>query len=234
MGIDRKFDISAGLQNYIGELTTEWPSYLFDFINTSMILVHSVIFIFMIPIITFYLLRDWGKLEDSCRVVLQKVTSEAVVDIVKDINKKLASYVKGQLLVCCILSVLYTVGLFMLGINEYFICGFFSGFLSFAPFFGPVVGLLTALSSAIDDFSYMHQYVLVGCLYVFIPVVDSNIITPKLIGRSVGIQPVWLLFSICASVSVLGIGGVFISIPVAIIMSVICKEAVKKIYQFNK
>ncbi|MDR1034348.1 MAG: AI-2E family transporter, partial [Holosporales bacterium] len=177
----------------------------------------------------FHLLRDWDKITVSVQSILKKIASETVMMALSRINTNLGAYVRGQFAVCCILTVVYSTGLFFLGLSEYVICGILSGFLSFAPFFGPVFGFSMTLVMAIDDFSSIHQYILMCCLYTVVPLLDSNIMTPKLIGKSVGIQPVWLLFSICAAISVLGAAGIFISIPVAVILSTICKELVKKV-----
>ncbi|MDR2598142.1 MAG: AI-2E family transporter [Holosporales bacterium] len=229
VGVDRQFDIETSLQNYISEVTAAWPSYVVHIIDTSMAMFHSLIFIIMIPIIVFHLLRDWDRITSSIQSILKKIASQAVITALSRINTNLGAYVRGQLSVCCILTVVYSTGLFFLGLDEYVICGILSGFLSFAPFFGPVIGFSTTLVMAIDNFSSIHQYILMCCLYTVIPLLDSNIVTPKLIGKSVGIQPVWLLFSICAAISVLGAAGIFISIPVAVILSTVCKELVKKV-----
>ncbi|MDR1476434.1 MAG: AI-2E family transporter [Holosporales bacterium] len=227
-GIEKQFDIATNLQNYISEITSSWPNYIVHIVDTSMAMFHSVIFIIMVPIIVFHLLRDWDKITLSIQSILKKMTSETVITVLNQINTTLGIYVKGQLLVCCILSIVYSTALFFLNLEEYFICGIFSGFLSFAPFFGPVIGFLTTLAMAIDDFS-ARQYLLACCLYTIVPLLDSNLITPKLIGKSIGVQPVWLLFSICAAISVLGAAGIFISIPVAVILSTVCKELLKKV-----
>ena len=228
-GIEKNFDISASFKNYIGQLASELPTHVLNFINTGMTVIYIVMFVFMIPIITFYLLKDWEKIEKSFSAILNKVCSGFVAEMLKNINNKLAEYMKGQILICCILSVFYTAALALIGTEEYIVCGLFSGFLSFAPFFGPFIGLLTALAMSIDDFSFTYQYVFTGCLYFVVPFIDSNFITPKLIGMKTGIQPFWLLFSVCATVSVLGIAGVFISVPMAVVLSTICKEIVKKL-----
>ena len=229
LGIDKNFDIGTVFKKYLIELTTDWPNHMLNFINTGVTLVYIIMFVFMTPVITFYLLKDWNKIEISFNAILNKVASKTVISILQSINYKLGAYIKGQLLVCIILSILYTVGLFFIGVDQYIVCGIFSGTLSIAPFFGPFIGLLTTLAMALDTFTFSHQYILTICLYVAIPFMDSNFITPKFIGKSTGIQPVWLLFSICATVSVLGTMGIFISVPMAVVLSTVCKEIVKRL-----
>jgi putative permease len=182
----------------------------------------------MTLIITFYFLKDWRKLEDFLHTSLKKLVSNSVIEIIGDINNKLAAYIKGQLLICCILSVFYGVSLYFTGIKEYIVCGLFSGCLSCAPFFGPVIGLLVTLAMAIDDYVSVLQYVFTCCLYIVIPLLDSNFLTPRFIGKSTGIHPIWLLFSICVTISVLGTCGILISVPIAVTLSTVCQNAFKK------
>jgi predicted PurR-regulated permease PerM len=227
-GVSKPFDVGRSMQDCIDRLTHIWPRYIPSFIDTGMTLIHSVIFIFMIPIITFYLLRDWEKLRISVKTILQKLVPGSALDVISDLNVKLAVYVRGQLFICLILSVCYGTCLHFIGITEYIVCGFLSGFLSAAPFFGPCIGLVITAAMSIDDYSSALQYVLTCSLYVVIPLIDSNILTPRFIGRSTGVHPVWLLFSICATASMFGAIGVFISVPAAVVLSTICKAAFKK------
>jgi predicted PurR-regulated permease PerM len=223
IGINKSFDVGMSIQNYLSENTKIWPSYLVNIIDTSIAMAHSAFFIFIIPILVFYLLKDWDKMTIAIRAILKKTVSDSVIKLLQNINANLGKYIKSQLLVCCLLAVLYMAGLFFLKLDDYIMCGALSGLLSFAPFFGPLISLFITLVMAIDEF-LPHQYVLTCCLYVVIPLLDSNFITPKLIGQKIGIPPAWLLFSICASISVLGTIGIFISIPVAVILSTVFKE----------
>jgi putative permease len=229
LGLERTFNIESELEKYISMFTSDFPIYLLNFLNRGMTLIYVIMFVFMTPILTFYLLKDWNKIEEYIQLFLKKISSPTTTDIFSGINTKLAAYIKGQLIICIILSVLYSVSIYLIGTNEFIICGIFSGFLSFAPFFGPFLGFLTTVTMSIDDFLYGYQYTLLCCLYVVIPFLDSNFITPKLIGKKTGIHPFWILFSICATMSILGTIGIFISVPMAVVLSAICKEIVKKI-----
>ncbi|MBR1944572.1 MAG: AI-2E family transporter [Alphaproteobacteria bacterium] len=222
-GINKTIDIGNGIQNYVTEITHNIPKYLYNFINTGKSIVYTIIFMCMIPIITFYLLKDWSKFEKYFIIVLRKFTSDRCIELLLNINKKLGEYIKGQLLVCCVLSIIYTILIKFIGTNEYVMCGIFSGFISIAPFFGPCIGLAITLAMSVDDFMFLYQYLITISLYLVVPFIDSNFITPKLIGDKLGIHPFWMLFSICASMSVLGTPGIFLSIPITVICTTIFK-----------
>ncbi|MDR2458561.1 MAG: AI-2E family transporter [Holosporales bacterium] len=231
-GIDYTFDVAHGFKMYLSEFTTKLPSRIFTFIDTGIALAYAVMFIFITPIITFYLLKDWPAIVESIDTVLHKVAPKSVLTIMQLINTNLAAYIKGQLLVCLILSIIYFVGLWILGvmsINECIVCGVLSGACSIAPFFGPLIGLTVSLVMLFDDASSVYQYLNVVCLFVVVPFIDSNFITPKFIGRKTGIHPVGLLFMICAAGSILGLSGIFIAVPMAVVLSTLCKECIRKV-----
>lgn len=227
-GIERTFDVGAIFNEYLSTFALNLPQHLFGVIDTGMTLMYVIVFAFMTPIITFYLLKDWVKIENSFTSLLNKCVSTSLISILRPVNSKLGLYIKGQLIVCGILAFAYSIGLFCVGVQKFIVCGIVSGILAIAPFFGAIIGLITTLATSLDCL-HAYQYAMVIALYLIIPFMDSNFITPRFIGNKTGIQPVWLLFSICACVSVLGTGGIFISVPMAVILSTVCKECVKKL-----
>ena len=227
LGINKTVDIGSGIQNWINDTISKVPQYLLNFLNTGKSIVYIIIFMFMTPIITFYLLKDWEKFSKCFLVILRKLTSNTIGELLININNKLGDYIKGQLLICCILSVLYSFCLSIIGVEEALVCGLFSGFISIAPFFGPCIGLGTTLAMCLDDFVFYQYYLTIG-LYIIIPFIDSNFITPKLIGDKLGIPPFWMLFSICATMSILGTIGMFLSVPLTVIFSTVCKIVMNK------
>ncbi len=222
-------DIINTFEQYLTSMTNSIPDHIIGFLNTGITLVYTIIFTIMTPIITFYLLKDWNKIEMYFSFIINKFASKSVVETLRIINKNLGSYIKGQLSVCVVLSIIYAISIYFIGTNEFIICGIFSGFLSFAPFFGPFLGFLLTLTISIDDFTSIYQYIFLFGIFMIVPFVDSNFITPKLIGKKTGIQPFWMLFSICATVSITGTYGIFIAIPIAVILSTIFKEMFRKL-----
>ncbi|MDR1365354.1 MAG: AI-2E family transporter [Holosporales bacterium] len=232
-GIEHTFDVAYDFKKYVKLLAAELPSCIFTFIDTGIALAHVVMFVFITPIITFYLLKDWHAIVNATEALLCKIAPSSVFAVIQRVNVNLAAYIKGQLLVCIILSILYSTGLEIIGLHESVVCGILSGICSIAPFFGPLIGLMVSLVMMFDDAPATYQYVNVICLFAIIPFIDSNFVTPKLIGRKTGIHPVWLLFMICAAGSVLGLSGIFIAVPVAVVLSTICKECMRRIRPAN-
>jgi predicted PurR-regulated permease PerM len=229
IGLERTFDIGGEFKRYVSEIAMNLPSYVPNFIDTGKTLVYVVIFTLMTPILIFHMLKDWPQIEKTFHTMLTKIAPAAVGDVIEVLNKKLGAYVKGQLLVCCVLSVIYSTSLWIIGADQYMFCGIFSGLISVAPFFGPLLGLFTTLAMSWDEFAFTYQYVATLSAYVVIPLLDSNFLTPRLIGRFTGIKPVWLLFSIGATISILGVAGIFLAVPTAVVMSTVCKEITRKL-----
>ena len=227
-GITTNYDVSSIFNEYLDTFILNLPKHIFGFIDTGMTLVYVVIFVFMTPIITFYLLKDWQKFESSCITLLSRFTSPTVVAMLAPINSKLGAYIKGQLAVCLILANAYTISLFFIGVERFVVCGVISGMLAIVPFFGALLGGLTTFATSLNCLSHAYQYLLLVVIYLVVPFLDSNFITPKLIGKKTGIQPVWIIFSICACVSVLGSAGILVSVPIAIVFTTLLEKSWKR------
>lgn len=225
LGIHQSFDIGTSIQNYIKSLASNIPGYLIGFLNTSKSIIYIIMFIFMIPIITFYLLRDWNKFVRYTKILLRRLTSPNVVALVQNINSRLAEYIKGQLSLCAVLSIIYCMLLTVIGVNESVVCGLFTGMISIIPIFGPFIGLGTTLAMSLND-SSAYQYLFIILTYLAIMFIDSNYLTPKFIGEKLGISPFWMLFSICATMSVFGTAGLFLAVPLTVVFATICKSII--------
>lgn len=224
-----KLNISNVLERYIIQFGQALPHHIVRFLNTGITLMYIVIYAVMTPILTFYLLRDWHKIELYVSLTLKKFASGTVIQTAEQINRNLGQYIIGQLCVCLTLSCIYIIALCVVGIENFIICGIFSGIMAFAPFFGALISFITTISISADNLINISQFIFIAAIYLIIPFVDANFITPRFIGKRVGIQPFWLLFSICATVSIIGTFGIFVSVPMAIILSTVCKNMIKSL-----
>lgn len=222
-------NISYAFEQYIRHLGQTLPTYILGFLNTGITLMYILMYVVMTPILTFYLLKDWYKIEQYVSLMLKKFASGTVIDAIEEINKNLGEYIIGQLCVCSILAFIYILSLWIVGIDNFIICGIFSGIMAFAPFFGAIISFVTTISISAESITNIIQFASVGAIYLVIPFVDANIMTPRLIGKRIGLQPFWILFSICATVSIFGISGIFVSVPMAVILSTICKNTIKNL-----
>lgn len=173
------------------------------------------------PIVTFYLLRDWDKIVDTVEGWLPRRYTHIVRDQVLEINLVLSAFVRGQVLVCCLLGIFYAICLTAIGLDFGFIIGLGTGFISFVPYFGMLVGFVVGIGVAIAQFGEWQPIILVVVVFVVGQFIEGNLITPKLVGDKIGLHPVWIIFLLLAGGAVCGFTGILLAIPVGAVIGVL-------------
>jgi predicted PurR-regulated permease PerM len=154
---------------------------------------------------------------------------ETVRAIARDIDKAIAGFVRGQATVCLILGTFYAVGLTMIGLNFGALIGMTAGFLSFIPYVGSLTGLILSVGVAIVQFWPDWHWILATlAIFVLGQFVEGNILSPKLVGASVGLHPVWLMFALLAFGSLFGFVGLLLAVPLAAAVGVIARHALRQ------
>ena len=178
------------------------------------------------PIIAFYMLRDWDILVKKIDDLLPRNNLSAIRKNFVKIDKIISAYIRGQVTVCMIMSVFYSVNLTLVGLNYGFAIGFVTGVLTFIPYIGMAVGAVTGIIVAYIQFGMNDGLLLVGLVFVFGNVIEGNFITPKLVGDSVELHPAWIIFALLAGGTLLGFTGVLIAIPAAAVIGVLTRSSV--------
>ncbi|WP_373353480.1 AI-2E family transporter [Pseudoroseicyclus sp. CXY001] len=189
--------------------------------------VNVLVLIVIVPVVTFYLLLDWDRMVGRVNELLPLDYAPTVRQLAKDIDKTLASFIRGQGTVCLILGTFYAVALALIGLNFGIAIGAFAGFVTFIPYVGAVVG--GGLSIGVALFQFWGEWwwiAAVAGVFVFGQFVEGNILTPNLVGSSVGLHPVWLLFALSVFGALFGFVGLLVAVPVAAMLGVIVRFAV--------
>jgi predicted PurR-regulated permease PerM len=154
---------------------------------------------------------------------------DTVRSIAHDIDKAIAGFIRGQALVCIILGSFYAFSLTFLGLNFGAMIGMTSGLLSFIPYVGSLTGLILSMGVAIVQFwpEWTWIFVTLG-IFVFGQFVEGNFLSPKLVGASVGLHPVWLMFALLAFGSLFGFVGLLLAVPLAAIVGVLTRFALSR------
>jgi predicted PurR-regulated permease PerM len=185
--------------------------------------------LFLTPVVTFYLLRDWPKVLASINRALPLDHAATIRSLARDSNAAVAGYIRGQALVCLILGTLYAVGLTVVGLQFGFVIGLIAGLISFIPFVGTLVGGLLSIGMALAQFPPdWIGVVKVAAVFVLGNVVEGNLLQPKLVGDRVGLHPVWIMFALLAGGSLFGFTGVLIAVPVAAVLGVVVRHLMKR------
>ncbi len=194
-------------------------------VTSSLTLINILSLIFITPILIFYLLKDWKILIKKIGDYLPRQVAISTRKIALDIDKTLSGYVRGQFNVCLILGLIYSSLLSFTGLNFGFLIGLLTGLFSFVPFVGMLCGVTTAIIVALFQWGFDVTHIsAVSLVFVFGQVVESNFLTPKLIGAKIGLHPVWLIFGLFVFGVLFGFFGILIAVPLTAICGVIIKH----------
>jgi predicted PurR-regulated permease PerM len=193
----------------------------------------DVVALFVVtPVVAFYMLLDWDRMVSKIDQLIPRNHLYTVRGIATDMNKAIAGFVRGQGTVCLLLGMIYAVGLTVVGLNFGLLIGLFAGLISFIPYVGSLVGLVLALCVALVQF-WPEWGGIVGVAVAFGigQFIEGNILQPKLVGQSVGLHPVWLMFALFAFGSVMGFTGMLIAVPTAAAIGVLVRFVINRYQQ---
>ncbi|GAB5437693.1 AI-2E family transporter [Falsiruegeria mediterranea] len=188
--------------------------------------VNIVVLLVIVPVVAVYLLLDWDRMIERIDELLPRDHQPIIRTLAADIDKVLASFVRGMGTVCLILGTYYAVALMIVGLQFGLIVGFIAGLVTFIPYLGALIG--GALAIGLAMFQFWGDWVsigIVGAIFAFGQVIEGNVLTPKLVGSSVGLHPVWLLLALSVFGALFGFVGMLVAVPVAAALGVIARFA---------
>ena len=167
--------------------------------SSAMGVIHVVVFIVVSPVVAFYLLLDWDRMIARIDELLPRDHQATIRRLALEVDKVISGFVRGQLSVCLILGAFYAVALMLVGLKFGLVVGVIAGLLTFIPYVGSLVGGVLSIGLAIFQFwDQPAMIAVVAGIFVAGQMVEGNVLTPKLVGGSVGLHPVWLLFALSA------------------------------------
>ncbi|MEM1160433.1 MAG: AI-2E family transporter [Pseudomonadota bacterium] len=206
----------------------------------SIAVVNFLAVLLVTPVVAFYLLMDWDRMVAGIDDYLPREHRATIHHLARELDKVLSGFVRGQLTVCTILGTFYAVALMIIGLKFGLLIGLFAGLISFIPVVGSILGGLLSVGVAIAQFWDDPIWILV-VLVVFVAgqAVEGNFLTPKLVGDSVGLHPVWLMFALSAFGVAFGFVGLLVAVPAAAMIGVLGRFFLLqykggRLYQGNK
>ncbi|GAB4550383.1 MAG: AI-2E family transporter [Ruegeria sp.] len=188
--------------------------------------VNVVLLLVIVPVVAVYLLLDWDHMIARINELLPRDHAPTIRRLASDIDAVLASFVRGMGSVCLILGTYYAVALMIVGLQFGLIVGFIAGLVTFIPYLGALIGGTLAIGLALFQFwGDWASIGLVAGIFAIGQVVEGNFLTPKLVGSSVGLHPVWLLLALSVFGSLFGFVGMLIAVPVAASLGVLARFA---------
>ena len=182
--------------------------------------------LFITPLIAFLMMNEWPNVTKYIEDLYPKAHKKTISGLIKRVDEKVSGFIRGQMLVAFILAVIYASVLSICGLNYGFLIGVAAGFLSIIPLVGSIAGLLISVIVAWFQAYTMEYTALIACVFILGQIIEGNILTPKLVGDSVGLHPLWILFALMVGGALLGILGMLIAVPVVASLGVLIGHGV--------
>lgn len=182
----------------------------------------------LIPVVTFYLLRDWDKLKTRLRELLPRDIEPTVVQLTEESDDVLGGFLRGQLLVMLGLTAMYSTGLWLIGVEFALVIGIIAGLVSFVPYLGFIVGIVIAGLAVIVQTQDILQLILVVIVFGAAQMVEGMLLTPLLVGDRIGLHPVVVIFAVLAGGQLFGFFGVLLALPAAAVLAVLVRHWVSR------
>jgi len=230
LGIDPGTDIglAAFLSRY-SEMAGTWGARVFMGLTKSGgALAAALLSLFLIPILTFYLLRDWDSIIRRLGALVPASKRDTVFTLARDTDNVLGAFLRGQILVMLALGIIYSVGLTLVGLKFAIAIGVVAGLVSFVPYLGFVFGICLAGLTVATEPNSLWLLAGVVATFTIAQMIEGSFLTPKLVGDRIGLHPVIVIFSIAAGGQLFGFFGVLLALPAAAILSVLVRFAYNK------
>jgi predicted PurR-regulated permease PerM len=181
----------------------------------------------LVPVLTFYLLRDWDRMVAGIQILLPRRSAPTLVRLASEADQVLGAFLRGQLSVMFALGVIYTTGLWLVGLDLALLIGMLAGIVSFVPYLGLVVGIVVAGLAAVLQFQGWEPLPWVVLVFVVGQVIEGSVLTPRLVGGQIGLHPVAVIFAVMAGGQLYGFFGILLALPVAAVGMVLVRHVLQ-------
>ncbi len=217
----------------IGDLVTQGVGWLTSFLHSlwsgGRALVSLFSLVVVTPVVAFYLIYDWHRMIRTTDSWVPLHQRETVRQLAREIDAAIAGFVRGQTAVCLILGSFYAVALTLSGLNFGLLIGLISGVITFIPYVGSMTGLILAVGVAVAQFwPQWSSILMVLGIFLVGQFVEGNLLAPKLVGQSVGLHPVWIIFALLAFGYLFGFVGLLVAVPLAATIGVLTRFALAR------
>ncbi len=182
-----------------------------------------VSYVLLVPVVTFYLLRDWDDLVIKIRALIPRKNENVIVKLVKECDAVLSEFFRGQLLVMFAQGVIYSLGLWIVGLEFSLLIGMIAGLVSFVPYLGAIVGITVASIAAFMQFHDVAHIIYVLIVFGAGQTLEGVVLSPLLIGDRIGLHPVAVIFAVMAGAQLFGFFGMLIALPAAAVIIVLLR-----------
>ncbi len=220
------------LHSVFGDFAAQMMSWLGSVVGSvlrgGLAIFDIVAFFVVTPAVAFFLLRDWDRMVASIDEYLPRQSAPTIRALGHEVDATLSSFLRGQGSVCLILGIFYAVALTIVGLDFAIVVGLVAGLLAFIPYVGWFGGFIISVGVAVLQYDSWMMWLVVAGIFIFGQTVEGNYLTPRMVGGSVRLHPVWVIFALMAGGSLLGFTGVLIAVPVAAVIGVLLRFALRQ------
>jgi len=227
LNIDPGADLGVGpfLAKY-GEMFGSWSGKALVSVSKSGgVLAAAVFSLFLIPIVTFYMLRDWDSIVAHLGALVPESQRKTVDELARESDEVLGAFLRGQILVMIGLAMIYSLGLSLVGVKFAIAIGVVAGLVSFVPYLGFVFGIVLAGMTVALEPNPLWNLVGVVATFSIGQLIEGSVLTPKLVGDRIGLHPVIIIFAVAAGGQLFGFFGILLALPAAAVLSVVVRFA---------
>jgi predicted PurR-regulated permease PerM len=199
--------------------------------SSGQMLAAWIAFVLLVPVVTFYLLRDWDQLVAGIRGLLPRRLEPTITGLARECDRVLAEFLRGQLLVMLALGVIYSIGLWIAGVELALLIGMAAGLVSFVPYLGSILGVLLAGIVAFIQYHDTLHLIYVAVVFSAGQAIEGMVLSPWLVGERIGLHPVAVIFAVLAGGQLFGFFGILIALPAAAMITVLLRFAHRRYVQ---
>ncbi len=209
------------------DFITWLSSYILKAFSSTLSFFLGILSFFIVPVAAFYLLKDYNKIKEKAIELIPKSYKKKAQTLLNEVDTVLKGFIIGQLFVSLILAVIYSTGLWIIGVDMPVVIGIISGLANMVPYLGLIVGISTAGSMAFLKFQDFYHPLYVIILFSAAQGIDGMLISPRIVGKKVGLHPVAILMAIFIGGKLFGFFGILLSVPVTAVLKVFAKELIR-------
>ncbi|MGJ0484179.1 MAG: AI-2E family transporter [Methylomicrobium sp.] len=233
--LNRRFDLDIkpfDTQSIVDMITSHWQtaggtaqSLLSSLSHSGGVVMAWLMNLLLIPVVTFYLLRDWDNLMAKLHYLLPRRIAPTVAKLTNEFDTVLSAFLRGQFYVMLALGAIYSIGLGLVGLDLALLIGVTSGLLSFVPYLGTAIGIFSASLAALLQFQDALHLFWVLAVFGIGQILEGSVLTPLLVGDKIGLHPVAVIFAVLAGGQLFGFMGILLALPVASVIMVMLRHA---------
>jgi predicted PurR-regulated permease PerM len=198
-------------------------SVLTNVINVLRSVINYFLLILIIPFIVFYMLKDFDQIKKTVWYLTPRSYRKSGIRFLKDIDQSLGNYIRGQLLVCLVVGIISTLGFWFIDMKYPLLLGVIVGITNIIPYFGPIIGAIPAVLIAVTISGKMVLFV---AIVIFsIQFIEGNLLSPLIVGKSLHMHPVFIMFALLAGGEIGGVAGLILAVPLLAVLKVILLHA---------